>query len=149
MTLKPFQYQIPSKRMPPPHLAPITPKDQTEEGLTGWVNGLRASDLEERWARALRAKNLKFIFHFQTRIPGRGYKNDIDFVVNDDFKRVAIEVFGPLSHEGEGNMRRDEVRISELNPVLASQGIESIIVVWYWEISTPELATNKVNALFF
>ncbi len=147
--LKPYRWKLPSKRFEEVQVLSIAPEGKTEEGLTGWVNGLRASDLEERIARAFRTKRLNFEFHHRVRMEGRVYKNDIDFIVNTDFVRQAIEVFGPFTHDSESNKQKDAARIAELNPVLQKEGIEPIIIIWHWEITTPEDALNKVNELFF
>lgn len=146
--LKPYKYKRLSKRKPVDvQTLPLPTK--TEEGLTGWVNGLRASDLEERLARAFRKKQLKFVFKFDTLVPGDVFEKEIDYVVNNWPVIKAIEVYGPFSHEGQANIERDLLRASELNPVLISQGIEPIEVVWYYDIQTSEDAEIKVQELFF
>ena len=147
--LKPFIYPLPSKRIEPPRVMPINPvTEHPDEGLTGWVNGIRASDLEERFSRELRKKRLGFAFQHNVRVENRGYKNTIDFVVDTGFSHQAVEVFGPFTH-GDALSEKDAARLAEINPALMQQGIEPVIVVWHWEISTPELARNKVDELFF
>jgi hypothetical protein len=58
-----FQYQIPSSRTVRFNLNRLDPpRVRTDpEPLTGWVNGLEASDIEERYARALRNRKIDFI----------------------------------------------------------------------------------------
>lgn len=148
--LKPYKYKLPSKRFEEPRLIPLPPKDpMDDEGLTGWINGLTASKLEERFARALRGKQLAFKFKFDIRQPGREFKNNIDFIVNTGFTEEAVEIFGPFTHESESDRRRDEDRIAVLNPVLIQLSIEPIKVVWFYDTDTQELATNIVDDLFF
>ncbi len=146
--LPPYKWKYPSQRKEElPRGVDLSPENETE-ALTGWVNGLKASDLEERLARAFRSKNLDFIFQYNLFIQGRKYKNTIDFLVNVGLSRFAIEVYGEYTHESQADREADAQREAELNITLQKDGIENIIVVWHWEIPDAESAEIKVDELF-
>ena len=145
---KPYKYPLPSRRVAPPRSIPLATFGDTDEDLTGWVNGIKATDLEERVARELRLRQLEFIFQFDVRQPGRVYDNSIDFVVTHFGNPKAVEIFGQFSH-GDTISAKDAKRIAELNAVLEQQGIAPIAVIFYFDIETPEMTRDKLQEVFF
>ena len=145
MTIKPYKYKLPSKVGSLPRLSQIVRIEEPGEELSGWVNGLEATDLEERFARELRKKKLDFQFQFNFLLPDRTYKNTIDFVI-DRFPIIyPVEIYGQLH---EGNEERDERRLGFLNEFLIPQGLQEITVVWYWQIETPERTQALIEEKF-
>ncbi len=64
---KSFQMKLPRNRMREraPKRMFISPVTDQEPEMTGYVNGRKASDLEERWARTMRGSERVDGFHFR------------------------------------------------------------------------------------
>ena len=74
----PYKWKTPSKRRPRFGVNRLQ-RPVANEGLTGWVNGKEASDIEERFARALRNNNVDYSFRIDiptaVSIPGEDKKS--------------------------------------------------------------------------
>ena len=79
--------------------------------LTGFVSGYKASDIEERFARACR--NNKIEFKFKVRIPVLanliGDKKEIDFIVMLTVPQT-VDVDGEFSHKTVEQVGQDQLR---------------------------------------
>lgn len=143
MTVKPYLYSVPSSRVPDRTIDRPVPYS-TDEELTGWVNGEKASDIEERVARALRGLNREFAFQVPITIPGREFENKVDFIVE---RRQPVEVYGEIGHDSAAERGDDAVREAQLNEFFAVVGLQPIRVLRWPELRTQELANNAVREL--
>lgn len=116
---KPFKY----KQKPRPPKKSLNRLQGTAEGetLSGYVHGMEASPLEERFARALEFRNLEFIFQHKvqppTQIPGQ--ENELDFVVVYAGMQ-PVEVDGMWVHKSAEQKKKDELRDAILDDFLES-----------------------------
>ena len=147
--VRPFKYKLsrtPAQITPVPSL----PEVHAEEFLIGFVHGKRASDLEERFARALDEARLQFIFQYPLygayQIPGE--ENKIDFMVFDGPVLIPVEPRGGFVHESPSKKALDGRRTQILNEALARQGIRKIIQLDFDEPRDMDEARQLVRDLF-
>lgn len=140
MTLtKPFRYSDYFGRRKKRDLnAPRPEANKTDEGLTGLVRGEKASDLEERLARAF--YKLKIPFDFQVEIRTRtsmpNEDRKVDFVIRGN---QAVEPDGQISHfMNVGQKGRDYLRDLQLNEAFAQMGMLPIIHIPFHKLDTQE-----------
>ncbi len=120
------------------------------QALTGIVLGKRASDLEERTARALYKMNIDFLF--QTEIPvttsvlGKG--KVIDFIVDIGISQ-PLEVDGPLGHATAAQQAADALRDSLLEPVLLGMGMRPIMRIKWDKLQTQVQADQNIREALF
>ena len=120
--LRPFQY--PKTRSAKLKLDFI--KDAgTEEILSGFIKGERASDLEERLALAMDGFGVKYQFQFEVEsafsLPNESRK--IDFIVDDAGTFIALEPGASFLHGTPSQKERDRARQQIINPILELLGI--------------------------
>ena len=147
-----FQYKIPKVDF---GSEPAKPGATTiQEGLSGSVMGKKASDLEERFAKALnKLRNIQG-YRFGTiidtpyQIPGQSYQ--VDFVVNQYSSTHFIEIDGEYAHktaeQKSDDFARDQILGAFLNR--AWPGAQPIVRVEGWRLSTQFDADLLVRRLF-
>jgi hypothetical protein len=149
MTIKPYKLKVPSRRTPRFRVNRLKRNLGVEENLTGWVNGKNASDIEERFAKALRAKRVDFKFRVDVRtaisIPGRD--REIDFLIDLGGRWRAVEVDGEIGHKNMGQKSRDVVREIYINESLRKEGILPIARVHWRKLQNQEMAARAVLEL--
>ena len=150
--IKPYQYKMPSKgkletdknRLP----------EQTAEAadptpLTGFVNGVRATNIEERFARALKKHGLRYRFQVEFRtaasLPGR--ERVVDFVVYHGLK-YPVEVDGEFAHSTAAQETADRIREELLNEVFRWKCMPPLQRVKWWQLETQVQADAVVGELF-
>lgn len=148
----PYRYKLPRRqpapvainRLPPPTIVPADPTP-----LTGYVNGVRATSIEERFARALRRRGLRF--RFQVRFPTAaslpGHERVVDFVVYHGL-RYPVEVDGEMTHSTSAQQGADAVREALLNEIFRWKGMLPLQRVKWWQLETQALADAAVEKLF-
>ena len=147
-----FKYKIPKiEPIPEPYLpGPTTPP----EGLSGSVRGKKASDLEERFAKALdRLGNIQgyrfnVIIDTPFQIPGQSYQ--IDFIVYQYGLTHFIEIDGEYAHKTAEQKADDLARDQILSSYLEKgwPGAQPIVRVEGWRLSTQFDADLLVRRLF-
>lgn len=104
------------------------PEGPPEEFLTGYVHGVRASALEERFARALDFYGLQYQFQFEVpgmySIPGEGKL--IDFIVYDGGIAWPVEIGSAFVHDSTSKKEEEHQRVQTINNVLPMLGIMMI-----------------------
>ena len=147
-----FQYKIPKVDL---GTEPVSPEQTTiQEGLSGSVMGKKASDLEERFAKALnKLKNIQG-YRFDTiidtpyQIPGQSYQ--VDFVVSQYSSTHFIEIDGEFTHktaeQKSDDFARDQILGSFLNKTWP--GAQPIVRVEGWRLSTQFDADLLARRLF-
>lgn len=120
------------------------------ETLTGIVQNKKASDLEERFARALSQARLPFKFQYlmDTQYTRPGQPKNIDFVVKDAGRIYPIEVYGQYFHTSAGDRRHDQKRERELDDKFQALGWERLQIVWWYELFDQPAANLVIRKLF-
>jgi len=137
-----FRYKLPPK--PPHQRLNRLPPGKAAENLTGVVKGKKASDLEERWARALNKDEgvtdytFQYIVTTPYEIPGQ--KNSVDFVIQYDDQWWAIEIDGTFVHKTANKRAEDRLRDAFVNEQLRKDGIQPIQRVAGEELQTQDAA---------
>ena len=143
----PFKYPTRKSKLPDRLGRPMQVKDN--EVLTGLVNGEKASDLEERVARALKKRKIGFQFQYPVRtsftFPNK--PNSVDFVASTLPRPTPIEVNGTIGHNTASELSADDFREQVLNQVLEKQGFNRIVVLWQWQLGDQETADRFVERL--
>jgi len=124
--MKPFVYKTTRPARGEVKYFPASPK--AEEGLTGYVHGQKASDLEERLAIALDFYGIPFIFQFEVdsaySLPSEGKL--IDLLVNDGGLWIPLEPGGGFFHRSPSQQEEERARQNTINPILMLQGIHPL-----------------------
>ena len=119
------------------------------EGLSGFVHGLDASDLEERFAIALNQLQLEFTVRFLVgtlySLPGED--KEIDFIVDAGFL-YPIEIDADFTHRGADQQEKDKLRDAQINEVLSKEGYFPIQRISGARLQTIPDAIRVVSELF-
>jgi hypothetical protein len=137
---KPFKYK--KARTARPEKLNRIPRSEGSEGLTGYVHGLRASDLEERSARSLNSLGLDFNFQFEvtTAFSLPGEERKVDFIVHDGLS-YAYEIDEvEFIHRGAEAVQEDLIRDELINEKLQKLGIQPIVHIPSTQLETQELS---------
>ena len=148
-TPKPYRYRKVIRRrqaQPINRLLKIGP----DEKLTGKVNGLDATDIEERFARALASVGLKFRFQvrFWTANSAPWQEKEVDFVVLAAGMFQPVEVDGQIGHRTSAQLGRDAIREVLLNAIFRRLGYLPLVRVKWFELETQEMADEVVRRMF-
>ena len=143
--MKPYKYKL-SPRPPKENLNRLKVTNEGER-LTGFVKGQEASELEERFARALDQQGKSYDFQVEVRTPRTvpGQENLIDFVVEDEF---PTEIDGEFVHKTAAQRADDRDRDAILNDNIKNYGWKPIVRVTEMDVETQEDANRKVGEMF-
>ncbi len=138
-----------SKRKPRMRLNRLK-RSAPAENLSGWVNGMEASDIEERFSKALRRirKDFNFRVNFRTAVSVPGEDKEIDFLVDRGGQFQAVEVDGEIGHKTSSQQGKDQLREILLNEALERQNILPIMRVPWWQLDTQDKANDFVLRTF-
>jgi hypothetical protein len=157
----PYQYSSGGRRIVRDNLgARLDRRTKDEEILTGVVNGIKASDLEERFARSLAKYGYPFEFRYRISSALMGARKltsqflnvegevEIDFIVsNSGFTPVFID--GEIGHYFTPYQAdNDSLKTGITNEFGQSQGWKPSIRVPYWQLVTQEATDRYVRDLF-
>lgn len=152
MRTKPYQYKQPVNRKP--RMAVNRLPRQTNPAadpkpLTGYVNGVKATNIEERFARALRRHGLRYRFQveFRTAVSLPGRARVVDFVVYHGL-RYPVEVDGEIAHSTGEQEAADRVREELLNEVFRWKCMPPMRRVKWWQLETQAQADAVVRDMF-
>lgn len=123
--LKPFKYKVPNYSRP--DRARRVEKQKEDGELTGMVGGEPASDIEERFAIALRNANLNFSFQFPvwTAYSLPSEERTVDFMVWEP-PGFPVEVDGFIAHKTAEDKQADMERDALINEVLSKEGRQPV-----------------------
>jgi len=149
MVTKPYKYPTKSKRPERLNVNRLKQPPTDDEQLTGWVNGVKASDLEERFARALRNAKLDFSFQveFSTAVSLVGEEKQVDFVVSNGLQ-FPVDINGSIGHTSSAQRAKDSVRETLLNEIFARRGMQPLQVVWWYDLEDQNEANAVVERMF-
>ena len=141
----PYLYKNAAKDWLPKRLNRI-PQRKEDEGLTGWVNGVEASDLEERYARALaeNGKDFQFQYEVYTAYTLPGEQKKVDFLVEDQFPE---EVDAAFTHKTAEQKSYDRIRDAMIDEHLSKYGMMPVRRIDGDRLQTQESASIVVSEL--
>lgn len=147
---KNFQFKKTKKLDVPPILRPAQQTVSGDEQLTGSVHGKKASDIEERFAKALEQFNIDYYFQrfVETEYTLPDQEKQVDFVVYYQNRTYPVEIYGSYFHTSSGDTLRDLERERQLNEVFRRWGWEELQVVWDYELFDMVAAQETVRRLF-
>ena len=148
MTPEVYRYRTRSKRRSRLNIARVKPVRAGEEEFTNFVNGQKASDIEERMARALRTIGREFSFQIEVPITGKFHAKLVDYLAFSGGLIYPIEVYGEIGHATSAQKAADNDREAELNQTFRRNGRQHLQVDWWWELNTQEAATRKAQRMF-
>jgi hypothetical protein len=128
----------------------IKPLPRSDEGLTGLVHGIPASDIEERFARALDRLGIPYEFQKNLLAPANlpgNYK--LDFLVYNpkDGRLYPIAVDGEFAHKSAEQRAKDKLKDIVLNS--AKQGeYQPVERLDYTKLDNQEIADQTTADLF-
>ena len=122
--------------------------DEASQRLTGFVQGLKASSNEEWFAMALDVSKIRYDFQYQIRtqlqIPSQAKL--VDFMLWLRGLRQPIEIDGPF-HDTYGKKAKDQLRDSQLLPILLRNHMRPIIRIHHTKCYDFESALKSVREL--
>jgi len=124
----------------------VTPEG---EGLTGFVKGMSASDLEERYARALDQRKLPYVFQYevQTAYSLPSEERMVDFIVEFGL-RWPVEIDAEFTHKSAEQRAEDLIRDGMIDEALQGEGFGKLQRVPEWRVITQEAADVTVREQF-
>jgi len=139
---RPYKYKLPRPRRFEPPASPKPPGE--DEGLTGFVQGREASDLEERFARALNTYGLDYRFEalVDTAFTLPYQEKQVDFMVYTG-QTQPWEVDGTFTHKSGEQKEYDRQRDAQIDEALKEQNAAPVRRV------TEEYLGNQAMANMF
>ena len=125
-------------------------RQKEDEGLTGFVQGWPASDIEERFARALNKNKRVDSYQFQVQYyAGKNLPGEIrlDFMVKAGFD-YPIMIDGEYAHKSAEAKAHDMVQRQRLDMILLGTGAMPTQSVDGMLLQTQEEADAVVRRLF-
>jgi len=148
----PYFYKINKvKRTAGKRPPPVRADDR--EALTGWVNGMEASDIEERFARSLeKMRQERRIENYGFRVPyvaGRWMPGSIelDYAVYTGGMVQPVQIDGTYAHKNGNQKAQDSIKDAILNDLLKQVAFPVIRIPGY-ELETQEEADEQARRLF-
>ena len=125
--MKPFQYKIPRSPARTTNVDRLTDSDPIET-FTRELQGMKASDIEERSARSLDRRNISYDFR-QAYIAPRNVQGEVelDFMVYIGNVMQPVQVDGEFSHFTQQQKQEDRVKDAILNERLRRDGAYPVI----------------------
>lgn len=150
-TAKPYKYKVPRVRGGVSHDSINRPKKLVEdEGLTGVVNGEAATDIEERFARALWKNKRVEGFDFQNSyFAGRNMAGEVrpDFIVYAG-TAFPVQVDGEFAHRTAEQKASDRAKDAMLDGLLTPMGAAPTQRISGELLQTQDDADRLVEELF-
>ena len=146
-----FKYKISKPPSQPLPLGKMIKLPVNEEVLSGYVQGMKSSDIEERFARALSTD--KRVDAYQFRFPVISPRNmlgqlEIDFVVQSAGYVYAFQVDGDYAHKGIGK-RQDDLRKDTLSNAYIRQKYNAFPIkrIPWTQLGTQDQANKLIREL--
>jgi len=147
MLPKPYKYTIPRERKT--ERGRRVQREVEDEGLGGFVNAEPASEIEERFAIALRKRQLDFDFQHSvwTAYTLPTQERSVDFVVNLP-PPTPIEIDGGIAHKTVADKEADRMRDGVIDATMMPYGWLPITRVDGENLQTQDDADTIVRELF-
>ena len=156
---KPFQYPVTRPRNYPSLRPPPARKIDEEQELTGYIMGMKASDIEERFARALSYLGLNFGFRVQVANMGgqpvvlsQNERNqlgaiEMDFFVERYGRFQPIQIDGEYSHKSSVQKEEDARKDASLNNLLKAWSALPVTRVPYYFLKDQDSTNRKAKEI--
>lgn len=153
MTWKPYKIK-PNKQVPMPRPPSLRPPGKADEGLTGFIGTMEASDIEERSDRAQKKLKVNFGFRVQFApgdppqvIYGRGGRDQLGNVEADFFgawsgSLLAVQNDGEFAHKTAAQREKDRRKDAVLRNILYQLGGGTLVRIPHYYLETQEQADN-------
>lgn len=146
---KPFKFKVIRPARPTLTLQRLPVEAKADEGFTGEVQGMPASDLEERFARALDRAGLQYAFR---QVYG-GARNqsgttELDFMVFKGPTQYPIQIDGQFAHAGGEQKQEDLMKNAILDEALRGTNAQPVQRIPYTDLGTQEETNRLVQELF-
>lgn len=125
-------------------------RPKEDEGLTGYVQGFKASDIEERFARALSKNKRVDSYEFQLQYyAGKNIPGEIrlDFMVHSGFD-YPVMIDGEYAHKSADAKAHDQMQRERLDMILLGTGALPTQAVDGTLLQTQEEADAVVRRMF-
>ena len=125
------------------------PFPTADEQLSGFVRGEDASDLEERYAKALDKLGKEFEFQYEVYAAGTlpGEAKLVDFVVYDGGIPFPEEVDAAFTHKTAEQKGYDRVRDAIVNETLMKDGFQPLVRIDGERMNTQEGADQVASEM--
>ncbi len=159
---KPKPYQYRNRRIAPPEYnRQNVIRAGEQEVLSGTVQGMDASDIEERFARGL--DRLEIPFEFRARITSdalgerqltREFANvrgeiEIDMLCYSDGRATPVMVDGQISHYmTPAQAEEDRIKTNVVNEFGTRLGWREAVRVPFWKLVNQDMADRTVRDIF-
>ncbi len=139
-----FKYRLPKQKKLEPDRTPI--ESDEDEALTGYVQGLEASDLEERFARALDKFGIGYDFEFlvETAFTLPHELKQVDFMTYAGQPR-PVEVDGEWVHKSAEQREYDRERDAQIFQALSPRGYLPVLRIPGENLLTQDFADTIVQ----
>ena len=148
---KPYKYKVPRSGGGMSHSPLNRPKKLVEnEGLTGIVNGETATDIEERFARALWKNQRVESFDFQNSyFSGRNLPGEVrpDFIVYSGTS-FPVQIDGAFAHRTAEQKASDRAKDAMLDGLLGPLGAAKTQRIEGDKLETQDDADRLVQEMF-
>lgn len=127
----------------------LRPEGAGDEGFVGELQGYKASDIEERFARALDKRRLGYAF----RTVYFGKRNqtgsvELDFEVSEGGLMYPIQIDGSFAHKSGAQRDEDRMKDAMLDNVLRGRAAASVRRVAGHLLESQEEAEAAVREIF-
>ena len=127
--IAPYKYKK-ARKASAPKVGNRVHVQNAQEELTGFVNGWEASDIEERFANALRKSRVVAQFSFRDHYfgPARNTPGaiEVDFMVMSGGNWWPIQIDGEMAHKTVGQRQADAEKDARLNQYFSRYGINPV-----------------------
>lgn len=160
-TTKPYAYRIRPLAKSDVKYGESVIRPSHREVLTGQINGMKASDLEERVGRAL--DKLEIPFQFRVRITAEALGSqhltshfantrgeaEIDMLCNHLGQTVPIFVDGQISHFFSATQAEKDKEKTEITDTFGKRfGWKESVRVPFWKLIDQEMADRTIRDIF-
>lgn len=158
---KPFLYPLRPTAPPETDYGRTVLRTGDQEQLTGVIQGMKASDLEERVARSL--GTMEIPFQFRARISSqalgerrltRKFANikgeiEIDMLCDDGGFVTPIMVDGQISHfYASWQADQDQEKTDAVNEFGRRFGWKEVVRIPFWKLQNQEMADRTMREVF-
>jgi hypothetical protein len=153
-------YKIKTVRPPsPPRPGVGREPAQPGETLSGYIGSFKASDIEERTARALNSRETSFNFRTQfipsqppVMISGKSGRDqlgavEVDFMVQVNGLLTAVQIDGEWAHKNASQRESDRHKDAQMEEILRQSGGGVLVRIPFYYLKTQDMANQTIASL--
>jgi len=148
--IKTYQLKVPRAEAPEDMPLNRVEIPSEEEGLTGFVNEWEASDIEERFARALWKNENPFTFREHFFGPTRTTPGavEVDFLVWVGSEIYPVFTDGAYSHKSQAQRSEDKIKDARFDEYGRNIGLNPSVRISGEKLQTQEETNEVVKEMF-